>query len=336
MNRSQIEDLKKQVDLLQIVEKDLGPGESSGAWKKFICPFHDDHNPSLAVTNGRNGMAPYWKCFAASCGRSGDVISWLTDYRGMTFRDSLDALGGNPNDNGYVPAPVKKRIPKPQPPPDRAWQRKARKVVEITHKKLMSPAGTKAWAWLKNRGLNESSIKAWELGYSSGEKIMGLWVPRGIVIPCFSYGRFWYLKVRRPTGKPKYKKVSGSRSGLFGADTTYHMETVFIVEGEFDAILLWQHVHDYAGVISPGSATDRVDPVRWGRLLLPVSHLLAAYDRDEAGKKGFENLQRLTKHIKRAELPEVRNGESEVKDITDFYLAGGDLNSWARYQLEMI
>lgn len=336
MNRSQIEDLKKNVDLVRMIEKDLGPGDSSGRWTKFTCPFHDDHNPSLAVTNGSNGMAPYWKCFAASCGRSGDVISWLTDYRDMDFRDAVDALGGDMGNNGYTPAPRKKRLPKPQPAPDRDWQRKAQKVVKITHKKLMSPAGTKAWAWLRNRGLSESSIKAWELGYSFGEKIMGLWVPRGIVIPCFSYGRFWYLKVRRPSGKPKYKKVSGSRSGLFGADTTYHMDTVFIVEGEFDAILLWQHVHEFAGVISPGSATDRVDPARWGRLLLPVSNLLAAYDNDEAGDKGFENLKRLSRHINRAYLPEIRNGKTEVKDITDFYKAGGDLHSWARYQLERV
>lgn len=49
------------------------------------CPFHDDRHPSMRIRNGK------YRCFA--CGVSGDVITFIQEYRGLSFPDALSYLG---------------------------------------------------------------------------------------------------------------------------------------------------------------------------------------------------------------------------------------------------
>ena len=40
-----------------------------------LCPFHDDHNPSLSV-NREKGV---WHCFG--CGKSGDLTAFVKEWQ---------------------------------------------------------------------------------------------------------------------------------------------------------------------------------------------------------------------------------------------------------------
>lgn len=51
-----------------------------------LCPFHDDHSPSLSV----NAEANYWHCFA--CGVGGSVIDFWMRYRRCSFREAVREL----------------------------------------------------------------------------------------------------------------------------------------------------------------------------------------------------------------------------------------------------
>lgn len=51
-----------------------------------LCPFHDDHSPSLSVNAEEN----YWHCFA--CGVGGSVIDFWMRYRRCSFRDAVREL----------------------------------------------------------------------------------------------------------------------------------------------------------------------------------------------------------------------------------------------------
>ena len=57
---------------------------SSGAMG--LCPFHDDHRPSLGVNDERN----YWHCFAG-CG-GGSIIDFWMKRRGLDFEDAIKEL----------------------------------------------------------------------------------------------------------------------------------------------------------------------------------------------------------------------------------------------------
>lgn len=53
-----------------------------------LCPFHEDHHPSLAV----NPEKQCFTCFA--CGEKGDVIHFLQKIEGVSFGEAVKLLGG--------------------------------------------------------------------------------------------------------------------------------------------------------------------------------------------------------------------------------------------------
>lgn len=63
--------------------------QRSGANYKMLCPFHDDHHPSLHL----HVAGQYFKCHA--CGAGGDVISLLMGLAHCSFAGALKILGGN-------------------------------------------------------------------------------------------------------------------------------------------------------------------------------------------------------------------------------------------------
>ncbi len=310
--------LLERVDVAALIERDLGqPVRREGRWLKWTCPFHDDRKtPSLGLAGSR------WKCFG--CGRSGDAIDWLREREGLTFREACKRLGSM--DLVLTSRKVAQPPQRVFSAPSTAWQEQAQGVSNTCQAVLWSDAGTKARAWLNRRGLAKETVKTWRLGFNpDDQKLCGLWVPRGIVIPCLVAGRIWYLKVRRATGQTKYSQVSGGQTALFGADTIANHDTVVVTEGEFDAMLLHQEAGDLVGVVTLGSASARL-PDAWVPYLLGVQRLLVAYDTDAAGAEGAAMWESIAPHAQRL-VP------LEGKDVTDFYLAGGDLRAWVQFAL---
>ena len=59
-----------------------------GAWKNALCPFHDDHSPSLRVRLDSGSF----KCMA--CGtRGGDILAFHMQRHGMDFKQAAKDLG---------------------------------------------------------------------------------------------------------------------------------------------------------------------------------------------------------------------------------------------------
>jgi hypothetical protein len=205
--------------------------------------------------------------------------------------------------------------------PAAAWRDQALDTVHNCQAFLWSDTGTKALGWLSRRGLAKDTVKKWRLGFNPcDQKLSGLWVARGIVIPCLAAGQTWYLKVRRASGQAKYSQVSGGQVALFGADTIANHDTVVVTEGEFDAMLLHQEAGDLVGVVTMGSAAARL-PDAWVPHLLGVQRLLVAYDTDVAGARGAARWESVSSRAQRI-VP------LSGKDVTDFQLAGGDLRAW--------
>jgi len=53
-----------------------------------LCPFHDDHTPSMHVVSHKG--EPFYKCF--SCGAGGNAIDFVINYHKMSFIDALRHL----------------------------------------------------------------------------------------------------------------------------------------------------------------------------------------------------------------------------------------------------
>ena len=73
-----------------------------------LCPFHDDHNPSMKLDER-------FHCFG--CGEDGDVIDFTAKYFNLSLREAAEKLladFGNGVELPYTPAP-----PKPPDPAKR-------------------------------------------------------------------------------------------------------------------------------------------------------------------------------------------------------------------------
>lgn len=229
-------------------------------------------------------------------------------------------------------------------------------MIEIAETKLWEHSGEQALAYLIDRGLKPETLKQYRIGYiprdcyesleewglpeSDDKKCSKVWIPHGIVIPCITSDRIWYVKIRRlltqqllDQGQQKYIKIKGSQSGVFGVANLRGAWLSFLTEGEFDCMLLDQEAGSLVGVATLGSVTDRIERLDlsiWGKYFLPISHLIVVYDNDKAGQNGGKLLAQFSSRMKQMSLPDIE----EVNDITDLWKSGRDLADWVARMVE--
>ena len=326
-------------DLITLIENDLGQGHKSGRWMQFHCPFpghaHGDKKPSLSVTMGDGKRSPFWKCF--TCGKRGDAITWLMEYRSLSYKDALRELEIVPDPNYKKQDPP---IQHPDNPPAEVWQARALQLIERAESALWDARGADVLAWLRSRGLQDETIRAARLGYipkdytekpeawgTPNEDPRPIYFFEGLLIPGLIASKVWYLKMRpsHPRGEmPKYINVRGGKScALYGADFITNGRPAIFCEGELDALLLKQEIKELASVITLGAASNDLNLATWGIYLLRPSSFVIAYDVDAAGKGGAAKLTWLH-DAKRLHIPSLKQSD---KDLTDFHKSGGNLYS---------
>jgi len=306
-------------DLLALIGKDTqlkrvastGGGEYAGA-----CPFCGGRDRFRVWPEHPRGGARWW---CRRCGKHGDAIDFLREREGLTFRQALERLGAA-SPAGASPRPAATDRP--------AWDNKvALAVVQECEAALWASQGEKARTWLHHRGLRDDTLRSWRIGYHlSDQRLHGLFVPRGIVIPCFVDDMVWYIKVRRPVPPlpgPKYRQVAGGKAALFGLDHLGGHRTVVICEAELDALLLWQEAGDFVDVVALGSKVTR-PPLTWLMRLVGATTWLLALDCDADDAAAWWG--EFSARVRRVHVP-------QGNDITEFTQTGGDLRAWVEFHL---
>ena len=85
--------MKASYNLAEVVQETHPLRFAAGSEYVGTCPFHDEKTPSFRVNKQR------FKCFG--CGVHGDIISWITRTRGLSFQQAIGSLlkrdvsGGN-------------------------------------------------------------------------------------------------------------------------------------------------------------------------------------------------------------------------------------------------
>lgn len=85
MEKSLIEQIRHSNDIVDVVQGYL-PLKHVGANWRGICPFHNDTNPSLYVSQPKQ----IFKCFA--CGKAGNVFTFVQEYEKLTFIEAVKKL----------------------------------------------------------------------------------------------------------------------------------------------------------------------------------------------------------------------------------------------------
>jgi DNA primase len=84
---AEIERLKQEVALQRLAETMGVALKRHGADLIGLCPFHDDHEPSLVISPAKN----LWHCLGA-CQAGGSVIDWVMRAEGVSFRHAVELL----------------------------------------------------------------------------------------------------------------------------------------------------------------------------------------------------------------------------------------------------
>ena len=84
-----IELIKDSVDMVEVMLDcgvDVCMTPVANGEYKAVCPFHDDHSPSMSV----NTELKLYNCF--SCGAGGDVFKFIQNIKDINFNETLDYL----------------------------------------------------------------------------------------------------------------------------------------------------------------------------------------------------------------------------------------------------
>ncbi len=154
-----IQELIARADVVEVVGRYVQL-KKGGTNFMGLCPFHDEKSPSFSVSP----VKQFYHCFG--CGKSGDVISFLTDHTGMTFVEAVKDLS---HQYGLT-------LPEDDASPEdrtRATEQRERRThlsavleraADAYRRKLKDSA--KAVAYLKGRGLSGEIARHFGLGYA--------------------------------------------------------------------------------------------------------------------------------------------------------------------------
>ena len=150
-----IQQLKSQADISLVIQQFL-PLKRTGTNRYVgVCPFHDDHSPSMTV----NPTLGIYKCFA--CGAGGDVFKFVKEHEKIDFNGAVEWVAN------FVGFDLPKFASKEnaEVTEERAMVRKLNELAcEWFEQQLtLSP---KALEYLAKRNISEKTRKEFHIGYA--------------------------------------------------------------------------------------------------------------------------------------------------------------------------
>lgn len=150
----------QRVDLVELIGQYTALTRKGREWVGR-CPFHNEKTGSFYV-NAEKGV---YKCFG--CGAGGGAIQFVMSKEGLEFRDALETLARRYN------IPIEEQRPGPGGFSARGEKERLFELNEAAAKffrqQLRGPAGGTARDYLKGRGIGESAIADFDLGYAPRE-----------------------------------------------------------------------------------------------------------------------------------------------------------------------
>ena len=121
-----------------------------------VCPFHDDHDPSLSISTDKQ----IFKCFV--CGTGGDVFTFVQKIENITFTQAVVKVAQLVNYPLDIPfSATEKRIQKFQAEYDLLED-----YIQFMNYELYSEEGSQALNYLHSRKFSDELIGNFSLGYA--------------------------------------------------------------------------------------------------------------------------------------------------------------------------
>jgi len=154
ISEEDINEIRKQADIADIIQRYI-PLVKKGKNFAAVCPFHDDHDPSLSISMDKQ----IYKCFV--CGEGGNVFNFVKAYEKISFSEAVIKVAN------YVNYSLKDSYTPDLPKIDPIHQRLHKLLNEMIHytQYLLNTNDTiQAKPYLIKRGIREDQVKKFEIG----------------------------------------------------------------------------------------------------------------------------------------------------------------------------
>ena len=154
------EDLKairQQADIVDVISHYLSVTKK-GRNYAAVCPFHDDHDPSLSISPSKQ----IFKCFVCQAG--GDVFGFVRKIENISYPEAVSKVAdiiGYHLDLDPVVIPVRKDE-------NQSLHDLLQEYIRFCAYELVSVDGIRANEYLAYRKVNEDIINRFEIGYAPG------------------------------------------------------------------------------------------------------------------------------------------------------------------------
>jgi len=155
-----INDIRSSANIVDVIGHYI-PLIKKGKSFNAVCPFHDDHDPSLSISEDKQ----IYKCFV--CNNGGNVFTFVQNYKKISFPESVYEVSkiiGKPIEFEQAP----KKVSKFQPYYDVLSSFVAYSSYLLSGSKL----GEKAMTYLGNRGISKNEIEYFNIGYNPENNVM--------------------------------------------------------------------------------------------------------------------------------------------------------------------
>ena len=315
----EVERLKREVSVQRLAEARGIKLHRHGADLLGLCPFHDDHSPSLVITPAKN----LWHCLGA-CNMGGTAIDWVMKAQGVSFRHAVELLRADYFPLAAAPVqPVKQStVPKLPPPVARDADDRALLLQTVDYYSRTLKQSPEALKYLSSRGLQSSEIiDRFKLGFANrtlgygledknrvaGAEMRGRLQRLGIlresghehfngsvVVPVFNasgevvemYGRKITARLRE--GTPLHLYLPGEHRGVWNEEALIASKEIILCEALIDALTFWVAGHRNVTAsygVNGFTADHRAAFAQHG-----TERVYIAYDHDEAGNKAAAKL----------------------------------------------
>jgi DNA primase len=155
--QSEIDQVRDATDLVQLIGEHI-PLQPKGREHIGLCPFHDDHKPSMSVVTHKGNA--FYKCF--SCGATGDAFTFVMQYHRKDFGEALRFLA----DRAGVTLRPRARAEDRRGEPSRADVRRANEFAASFFRQTLEDAepGRAGRDLLEQRGISDAMVDAFMLG----------------------------------------------------------------------------------------------------------------------------------------------------------------------------
>lgn len=155
-----IEDIRNSASISEVIGHYI-PLQKKGRGYRAQCPFHDDHDPSLQISEDKQ----LYKCFV--CGNGGNVFSFVMNYKKVSFPEAVKEVGDIIGKHIELD-----EAPRKADPNEKYYELMKAYLEEANYLLTATRAGEKALKYLNDRGIDSTVIEKFNIGFNPGDNFM--------------------------------------------------------------------------------------------------------------------------------------------------------------------